>query len=37
MRVRPRYANGKIAAEPSGMEGIAISHETLVIDMRRLS
>ena len=33
----PYYANGKIAAEPSGMAGIAISHETLVIDMRRLS
>ncbi len=32
----PYYADGKIAAEPSGMEGIAISHETLVIDMRRL-
>ena len=32
----PYYANGKIAAEPSGMAGITIAHETLVIDMRRL-
>jgi len=33
----PYYTEGKIAAEPSGLEGIAISHETLDIDMRQLS
>jgi hypothetical protein len=32
----PIYIDGQIAAEPSGLEGIAISHETLNIDMRRL-
>ena len=32
----PYYTDGQVAAEPSGLEGIAIAHETLDIDMRRL-
>ena len=32
----PYYTDGQVAAEPSGLEGIAIAHETLAIDMRRL-
>ena len=32
----PYYTDGQIAAEPSGLEGITITHETLNIDMRRL-
>jgi hypothetical protein len=33
----PYYTSGQIAAEPSGMAGIAISRERLMIDMRQLS
>ena len=33
----PYYTDGQLAAEPSGMAGITISRETLIIDMRRLS
>jgi len=33
----PIYQGGQIVAEPSGLEGIAITHETLHIDMRWLS
>jgi hypothetical protein len=32
----PYYTDGQVAAEPSGLEGITIAHETLDIDMRRL-
>ena len=32
----PYYTDGQVAAEPSGLEGIAIAHETLDIDMRHL-
>jgi hypothetical protein len=32
----PYYSDGQIAAEPSGLEGITIAHETLDIDMRQL-
>ena len=32
----PYYTDGQVAAEPSGLEGIAIAHETLDIDMRQL-
>ena len=32
----PFYTGGQVAAEPSGLEGITISHEALDIDMRRL-
>ena len=32
----PYYTDGQVAAEPSGLEGIAIVHETLDIDMRQL-
>jgi hypothetical protein len=32
----PFYTDGQVAAEPSGLEGIAIAHETLAIDMRQL-
>ena len=32
----PYYTDGQVAAEPSGLEGIAIAHETLTIDMRQL-
>ena len=32
----PYYTDGQLAAEPSGLTGVAISHESLTIDMRRL-
>ncbi len=32
----PYYTDGQLAGEPSGLAGVAISHETLIIDMRRL-
>ena len=32
----PYYSDGQIAAEPSGLKGITIAHETLDIDMRQL-
>ncbi len=33
----PYYTGGQVVAEPSGLAGIAIAHETLDIDMRGLS